>query len=165
MHFYFLKDEDFESRAATRTAVDSKFLSPDSRVLNCKLASTRTGWAGKTGQERLGSVGFCEAANHMFPDAAGDDAIATSGFYYLVATSDPGQKSVIIASDREFTFNPGDLLTFYAQDSERLGTARIVKMYSVEEPKQVSGKTSRVAGAVKYDDADFMKVSALPFSK
>lgn len=78
-----------------------------------------------------------------------------------MATSDPGQKTVIIASDREYTFNPGDLLTFYAQDSERLGTARIVKMYSVEEPKEVTGKTSRVAGAVKYDDADFMKVSTL----
>lgn len=74
---------------------------------------------------------------------------------------DLGQKSVTIATDREITFNPGDLLTFYAQDTERLGTQTITKMYSVEEPNEISGKTSKIATDFKYDDADFMKVRLL----
>lgn len=130
-------------------------------VLLTTVADVTAHWQA-TGQARkIGQCWFCATDQRMFPGAPGDDAIATSGFYYLVAATDPGQKTVIIASDREYTFNPGDLLTFYAQDSERLGTAKIAKMYSVEEPKEVKGKTSRVAGEVKYDDADFMKVSGL----
>ena len=78
-----------------------------------------------------------------------------------MAAVDPGQKCVTIATDREITFNPGDLLTFYAQDTERLGTQTITKMYSVEEPNEISGKTSEIATDFKYDDADFMKVRSL----
>ncbi len=79
-----------------------------------------------------------------------------------MAATDPSKKGVVIASDREYTFNPGDLLTFYNQDSERLGTAKITKMYSVEAPKEVVGKTSKI-GDIKYDDADFMQVCFLWF--
>ena len=64
-------------------------------------------------------------------------------------------KTVIFAAEGSFQFDVGDTLVFYAADTERLGSAIVVKMYSVEQPAQTSGK---VAGKLQMNEANFMKV-------
>jgi hypothetical protein len=90
---------------------------------------------------------------------AGDDAIAMHGFYYLVASADPGQQAVILATNRAFTFSAGDLLTFYSGNTSRLGTARIARMLSIDNPLP-SGRESAQIQGFAYDDADFLQVRA-----
>jgi hypothetical protein len=89
----------------------------------------------------------------------GDDAIAMSGSYMLVASFDAGKKTVILAA-REYAINPGDELTFYAADTAYLGTTTITKMYSVDQPPETSGKSSEQLQNFAYDDLDYMKVGA-----
>lgn len=87
--------------------------------------------------------------------SAGDDAIALHGSYFSVAVTDAAAKTVIFAAEGSFQFDVGDTLVFYAADTERLGSASVVKMYSVEQPAQTSGK---VAGKLQMNEANFMKV-------
>ena len=47
------------------------------------------------------------------------------GTYYIVASTDASKKIVILASEVAFLFDPGENLTFYKADSERLGGAKI----------------------------------------
>ena len=103
------------------------------------------------------------ASGYRLPDVlsdgysyAGDDAIAMHGFYYLVASADPSQQAVTLATNRAFTFAAGDLLTFYASNTSRLGTARIARMLSVDNPLPSGSESSQIKG-FEYDDADFLQ--------
>lgn len=91
---------------------------------------------------------------------AADDAIASMGFYYSVAKVQAAQKTVIVATDREISFNMGDLLVFYAKDGENLGIAKISNMFSVDQPSETEGKPFNrwTDKDMKYDDASFMEV-------
>ena len=57
----------------------------------------------------------------------GDDAVAMHGTYYIVASTDASKKIVILATEVAFLLDPGDGLTFYKANSERLGGAKISK--------------------------------------
>lgn len=81
-----------------------------------------------------------------------------SGGYTLVAEFDAGKKSVTLASDRQYPINPGDLLTFYAEDTAFLGTTNITKMYSVNQPDNTRGKKSKQLKDFDFDIVDYMKV-------
>lgn len=90
---------------------------------------------------------------------AGDDAIAMHGFYYLVASADPGQQAVILATNRAFTFSAGDSLTFYSGNTSRLGTAAIARMLSVNNPLPPGSESQQIQG-LEFDDADFLQARA-----
>ena len=107
----------------------------------------------------LGIVGFCHPQNPHnlpYPACSGDDAIAMHGYYYLVASADASNRSVILATDRTFAFSPGDTLTFYAANTSRLATARIANQLSVDDPLD-DGSTSQQIQGFSYDDADFLQ--------
>ena len=57
------------------------------------------------------------------------DAVAMHGTHYVLALTDVSKKIMILASEVAFLFDPGDSLTFYKADSERLGGAKIVCSY------------------------------------
>lgn len=79
------------------------------------------------------------------------------GFYYLVADVDWQHKAVTLATNRQFAFVVGDLLTFYADSTAHLGTAPIASMESVNNPLPPGTLSSQMT-SLSYDDADYMKV-------
>ena len=79
------------------------------------------------------------------------------GFYYLVADVDWRRRAVTLATNRQFAFAVGDLLTFYADSTAHLGTVPIASMESVDDPLP-AGTTSNQMTSLSYDDADYMKV-------
>ena len=87
------------------------------------------------------------------------------GTYYTVAETDASSKFVIVATLTSFEFNTGDQLLFYKGDTERLASAFIVKMFSVEQPKSTEGKATASIGGppLKMEKAVFVKARLLMF--
>ena len=82
------------------------------------------------------------------------------GGYYVVAAANPSNRSVVVASTSGFPFDQNVSLTFYSADMECWGTSLIQSLYSVTQPPETEGRTKTGSPGMKYDDADFMQVSA-----